>query len=136
MTLTEVAAAVIERPGEFLLAQRPEGKPYAGYWEFPGGKIEPGESPEHALVREVREELGVTATPLEVLAAESHDYPGGPSVEIVFIHCSLDSFELGRGRGIHDLRWWTLDEVNLTQVLAADRGFLTRLGAGSAPRGA
>ena len=43
--LTEVAAAVIERAGEFLLAQRPEGKPYPGYWEFPGGKIEPGETP-------------------------------------------------------------------------------------------
>ena len=47
-------AAVIERPGEFLLAQRPEGKPYSGYWEFPGGKIEAGEDPREALVRELR----------------------------------------------------------------------------------
>ncbi len=64
--LTEVAAAVIERAGEFLLAQRPEGKPYPGYWEFPGGKIEHGESPRAALVRELREELGIevrVATP-------------------------------------------------------------------------
>jgi 8-oxo-dGTP diphosphatase len=58
-TITEVAAAVIERPGEFLLAQRPEGKPYPGYWEFPGGKIEPGESPREALARELEEELGI-----------------------------------------------------------------------------
>ena len=57
--ITEVAAAVIERGGEFLLAQRPEGKPYAGYWEFPGGKIEPGEEPRAALTRELREELGI-----------------------------------------------------------------------------
>ncbi len=58
--VTEVAAAVIERPdGLFLLACRPEGKPYPGYWEFPGGKIEPGESPREALVRELREELGI-----------------------------------------------------------------------------
>ncbi|HZZ94799.1 MAG TPA: Nudix family hydrolase [Usitatibacter sp.] len=57
--LTEVAAAVIERPGEFLLAQRPAGKPYPGYWEFPGGKIEPGEDARAALVRELREELGI-----------------------------------------------------------------------------
>jgi len=57
--ITEVAAAVIERPGEFLLAQRPAGKPYPGYWEFPGGKIEPGEDPRSALVRELREELGI-----------------------------------------------------------------------------
>ncbi|MEO7743436.1 MAG: Nudix family hydrolase [Usitatibacter sp.] len=64
--ITEVAAAVIERGGEFLLAQRPEGKPYAGYWEFPGGKIEADEDPRAALVRELREELGIevrAATP-------------------------------------------------------------------------
>ena len=57
--ITEVAAAVIERPGEFLLAQRPAGKPYPGYWEFPGGKIEAGEDARAALVRELREELGI-----------------------------------------------------------------------------
>ncbi|HXZ49017.1 MAG TPA: Nudix family hydrolase [Usitatibacter sp.] len=57
--ITEVAAAVIERPGEFLLAQRPAGKPYPGYWEFPGGKIEPGEDAAAALGRELREELGI-----------------------------------------------------------------------------
>ena len=59
-TITEVAAAVIERPdGTFLLACRPEGKPYPGYWEFPGGKIEAGEDPRAALDRELEEELGI-----------------------------------------------------------------------------
>ena len=58
--LLEVAAAVIQRAdGAFLLAQRPQGKVYAGYWEFPGGKIEPGEPPARALARELREELGL-----------------------------------------------------------------------------
>jgi 8-oxo-dGTP diphosphatase len=58
--ITDVAAAVIERPdGRFLLACRPEGKPYPGYWEFPGGKIEPGEDPRSALDRELKEELGI-----------------------------------------------------------------------------
>jgi 8-oxo-dGTP diphosphatase len=61
--ITEVAAAVVERPdGTFLLAQRPEGKAYAGYWEFPGGKIEAGEEPRAALVRELEEELGIRVT--------------------------------------------------------------------------
>ncbi len=56
----EVAAAVIERPdGTFLMASRPAGKVYAGWWEFPGGKVEPGEAPRHALERELREELGI-----------------------------------------------------------------------------
>lgn len=55
-----VAAAVIERPdGAFLMASRPDGKAYAGWWEFPGGKVEPGESPRHALDRELKEELGI-----------------------------------------------------------------------------
>ena len=61
--ILDVAAAVMLRPnGEFLFARRPEGKAYAGYWEFPGGKVEPGERVEQALVREIREELGVTVT--------------------------------------------------------------------------
>jgi 8-oxo-dGTP diphosphatase len=60
MKRVEVAAAVIERPdGAFLMASRPEGKVYAGWWEFPGGKVEPGESPRHALERELKEELGI-----------------------------------------------------------------------------
>lgn len=62
--IVEVAAAILLRQGqrgtEYLLAQRPEGKVYAGYWEFPGGKVEPGESLREALVREIQEELGVT----------------------------------------------------------------------------
>src|SRR5258705_13279048 len=56
----EVAAAVIQRPdGSFLLAQRPQGKVYAGYWEFPGGKVEAGEEASRALSRELHEELGI-----------------------------------------------------------------------------
>ena len=58
--VVDVAAAVIERPdGSFLLAQRPAGKVYAGWWEFPGGKVEAGEAPGHALARELHEELGI-----------------------------------------------------------------------------
>ena len=58
--MVEVAAAVLQRPdGAFLLAQRPPGKVYAGYWEFPGGKVEPGERSTAALTRELREELGI-----------------------------------------------------------------------------
>jgi 8-oxo-dGTP diphosphatase len=58
--IVEVAAAVLQRPdGSFLLAQRPSDKIWAGYWEFPGGKVESGETPHHALVRELREELGI-----------------------------------------------------------------------------
>ena len=61
--MPDVAVAIFLRPdGTFLLSSRPEGKPYPGYWEFPGGKLEPGESVYDALVRELIEELNVTIT--------------------------------------------------------------------------
>jgi 8-oxo-dGTP diphosphatase len=58
-TVLVVAAALIDPDGRVLIAQRPEGKALAGLWEFPGGKVEPGERPEAALIRELREELGI-----------------------------------------------------------------------------
>ncbi|HOI52671.1 MAG TPA: NUDIX domain-containing protein, partial [Azonexus sp.] len=75
--IVEVAAAVMLRAGgsEFLLAQRPEGKVYAGYWEFPGGKVEPGESVRDALVRELQEELGITVTACHPWLTRRHVYP-------------------------------------------------------------
>ena len=58
-TLAVVAAALVDRDGRLLVQQRPEGKPMAGLWEFPGGKVEPGETPERALIRELAEELAI-----------------------------------------------------------------------------
>ncbi len=75
--VVEVAAAVMLRADgrEFLLAQRPEGKVYAGYWEFPGGKVEAGESVHAALVRELREELGIAATACAPWLTRQFTYP-------------------------------------------------------------
>ena len=72
----DVAVGILLRPnGDVLLAQRPHGKPYAGYWEFPGGKVEPGEAIEAALVREMIEELGVEPLTLEPWCGVAHVYP-------------------------------------------------------------
>jgi 8-oxo-dGTP diphosphatase len=75
--IVEVAAAVMLRADgrEFLLAQRPEGKVYAGYWEFPGGKVEPGETVRQALVRELQEELGITVTACSPWLTRQFTYP-------------------------------------------------------------
>ncbi|MBP0630217.1 MULTISPECIES: NUDIX domain-containing protein [unclassified Cupriavidus] len=74
--VTEVAVGVMVQPdGRFLLAQRPVGKPYEGYWEFPGGKLEPGETVEAALARELHEELGLDITACERWHVLEHDYP-------------------------------------------------------------
>jgi 8-oxo-dGTP diphosphatase len=70
-----VAAALVDGDGRVLLAQRPPGKSLAGLWEFPGGKLEPGESPEAALVRELDEELGIVASGLEPFTFVSFAYP-------------------------------------------------------------
>lgn len=71
-----VACALVDADGRVLLAQRPEGKSLAGLWEFPGGKLEPGETPEDALIRELREELGIEVAEacLAPLAFASHAY--------------------------------------------------------------
>jgi len=75
-TLLVSAVALIDRDGRVLLAQRPEGKSMAGLWEFPGGKVEPGETPEHALIRELQEELGIDTweSCLAPLSFASHSY--------------------------------------------------------------
>lgn len=74
--LLVTAVALIDADGRVLLAQRPEGKSLAGLWEFPGGKVEPGETPEAALIRELQEELGIDthASCLAPLSFASHSY--------------------------------------------------------------
>jgi 8-oxo-dGTP diphosphatase len=72
----DVAVGVlIDAAGRFLLTSRPEGKVYAGHWEFPGGKLEPGESVEAALRRELHEELGITIGPVHPWKVDLMDYP-------------------------------------------------------------
>jgi len=75
--LLVTAVALIDPDGRVLLAQRPPGKSLAGLWEFPGGKVEPGETPELALIRELQEELGIDtwASCLAPLTFASHSYP-------------------------------------------------------------
>jgi 8-oxo-dGTP diphosphatase len=92
--LLVAACALVDVDGRVLLARRPEGKKMAGLWEFPGGKLNPGETPEQALIRELKEELGidVTAACLAPFAFASHDYEG--------FHLLMPLFLCRRWRGI------------------------------------
>ncbi|GAB6057294.1 (deoxy)nucleoside triphosphate pyrophosphohydrolase [Desulfonatronum parangueonense] len=72
---TKVVAAVVWREGRYLAVQRPDGKHMAGFWEFPGGKVEPGETLEQALVRELREELEIIPKHFSLWREKKHQYP-------------------------------------------------------------
>jgi 8-oxo-dGTP diphosphatase len=124
--VTEVAAAVIERPdGSFLLAQRPEGKPYPGYWEFPGGKIEPGEDARSALVRELREELGIevhAATPwITRVYAYTH-----ATVRLHFFRVTQWEHE-PRPLEDQDIRWQRPEAPDVAPMLPANAPVLAAL---------
>jgi len=123
----QVAAAVVWEGDHVLLAQRSPGIPNPLLWEFPGGRIEPGESAEHALAREIHEELGVALTPRELLAVEIHDYPHGPEVEIHFLHCLLADRQFRLAPEVQAVRWVRPAEVDPATVVAGDRAFLAKL---------
>jgi 8-oxo-dGTP diphosphatase len=96
--LLVVAVALVDADDRVLIAQRPEGKQLAGLWEFPGGKLEPGERPEDALIRELREELGieVKAACLAPLTFASHAYPDFHLLMPLFVCRSWDGFVQSR----------------------------------------
>ena len=90
MTTNVVTAAVIEHDGRLLVTRRPPGAHLEGYWEFPGGKCDPGETHETCLARELREELGVSAVIGAEILSVTHAYPDRV-VELHFFQCSLTS---------------------------------------------
>lgn len=106
MKLVLVSAVVLVDPdGRVLVTQRPEGKSMAGLWEFPGGKVEPGETPEDALIRELEEELGIDtwASCLAPLTFASHSYPQFHLLMPTFI-CRKWSGQV-QGREGQAIRW-------------------------------
>jgi 8-oxo-dGTP diphosphatase len=125
-----VGAAVMLRPTfagpELLLAQRPPGEALAGFWEFPGGKLEAGETALHAVVREVREELGVDVEAIELMTQETHLYPHGLQVVLSFVRCTAPTGTLQPLDG-QAFRWVRLADVNPDEMLEADRPFIRRL---------
>jgi 8-oxo-dGTP diphosphatase len=105
--VTEVAAGILlDAEGRYLLGQRPEGKPYAGYWEVPGGKIENGESVFAALKRELQEELGIDIESSEDLVVLEYDYPHA----YVRLHVSIIRKWIGIPKGCEgqSLSWQLL----------------------------
>jgi 8-oxo-dGTP diphosphatase len=121
------ACALIDRDGRVLLARRPEGKAMAGLWEFPGGKLAPGETPEAALIRELKEELGIDVTTacLAAFAFASHAYER--------FHLLMPLFLCRRWRGIprgregQALRWVRPERLGEYQMPPADKPLIPLL---------
>jgi 8-oxo-dGTP diphosphatase len=116
--LTPVAVGILQRPdGQVLFAQRPPGKAYAGYWEFPGGKIEPGESAQAALVRELEEELGVHVTSATAWLTQRHVYPHA-FVELRFFRVTAWQGEVRPQEG-QQVAWQTPGAYTVSPMLPA-----------------
>ncbi len=120
-----VAAAVIEREGKLLIARRKAGGRFGGLWEFPGGKIEPGETPEECLRRELREELGVEAEVKESLGASRYDY-GDFEVELLVFRVEILT-ECFRLNDHDEIRWVLPEELKQYAFPEADEPVVRRL---------
>ncbi|MGB8330360.1 MAG: 8-oxo-dGTP diphosphatase MutT [Polyangiales bacterium] len=120
-----VAAAVIIDNGRVLLTRRAEGQHLAGLWEFPGGKLEDGESPEEALVRECREECGIEVQVEQILDVTHHRYPA-KDVLLLFYRCALRAGEV-RHLQVADHAWVAPAELGDYPLPPADEGVVARI---------
>lgn len=120
--MIEVTAAIIHNDGKLLICQRRKGKQCAMLWEFPGGKIETGETPEECLIRECHEELGVTIKPERLIRVVEYEYPN-ITVNIHFFFCELVD---GKPECIehNNIRWYTLRQIMRLSLCPADKKML------------
>ena len=123
--MTEVVAALIWDENRFLACQRPAYKARGLLWEFVGGKVEPGETREQALIRECQEELAVTVAVQDVFMEVDHVYPD------LTVHLTLFNASIAEGTPQkiehNDLRWITIEEIDQYEFCPADEELLRRL---------
>lgn len=124
MKTIEVVAALIQRDGAYMATQRGYGE-FEGMWEFPGGKIEPNESLEAALKREIQEELGIDISVEKFICTTNYDYP---SFHLT-MHCYLCSIENGEIelREHKSARWLTTELLDSVEWLPADKDVIEKL---------
>jgi len=124
-----VVAAVLTKDNMVLLTRRPEGKDFAGLWEFPGGKIEPDETPEAALTRELEEEIGIYADKFTPLGFVSHAYTH-KHVTILFFSCKQWKGEI-IPQEHQEAKWFHHSELHTVPVPEADIPIIKLLGSTS-----
>jgi 8-oxo-dGTP diphosphatase len=128
--MLQVVAAIIEREDRVLVGQRTPAQSHPLQWEFPGGKVESGESPAEALARELEEELGITGTHSTEITRYRYAYPGKSPIELIFLR--VVSFEgEPENRIFHDLQWQPKGQLNDLDFLEGDRDFLRGIYTGA-----
>lgn len=121
----EIACGVLHRNGRFLVAVRPEGSHLEGTWEFPGGKVEAGETPEDAVRREVVEETGLTVADAFLLHVEPYEYPDR-QITLHFFLCP-DPLGTPKPKESEAVRWVSLSELRSLRIPPANRRLLRLL---------
>ena len=125
MNITEVVAALIWDDDKFMICQRPVHKARALLWEFVGGKVEPGETKEQALIRECQEELAITLSVGDVFMDVVHEYPD------ITVHLTLFNATISKGipqkLEHNDIKWITVDEIDQYDFCPADTEILVQL---------
>ena len=115
-----VVAAVIEEDGRYLLTQRNENAIFPMHWEFPGGRVEAGETPESALVREVAGRIGVEVTVIDSLADHFHEYDTY-QVHLRLFSCSMPNGQTPQPVGVRDARWVASADMDNYKFPPADK---------------
>ncbi len=123
-----MVAAVVRRDGRVLVARRPPGAHQGLRWEFPGGRVEPGEHPEAAVVREIREELGWDVQVQRFYDLEPHTYPDR-QVFLLFYECALVGLAMPVPPAGAEVRWVRPAELTALDLAPADRRVAARLAA-------
>ena len=129
LLLPVVAAALVDLEGRVLLQQRPEGKSLAGLWEFPGGKIEPGETPEAALIRELEEELAIVVPHACLAPATFASAPLGERHLLLLLYITRKWTGVPRALEATALRWVRPNEMHALPMPPADRPLIGLLDA-------
>ncbi len=125
-----VAAALVDEERRILVQKRPQGKPLAGLWEFPGGKIEAGESPEDALVRELQEELDIKVSPSALVPFTFASERLGDSHLLLMLYLVEQWEGVPQPLAADRLRWCTIEELATLEMPPADVPLVARLSAG------
>jgi len=123
--MLQVVAAIIERDGSVLIGRRRPEQSHPLQWEFPGGKVEPGETPEQALARELGEELAIVHVEGREITRQEFTYPGKDPIELIFYR--VESF-IGEpeNRIFHEMRWERRSALAALDFVEGDREFLRR----------